>query len=329
MWHGWSLTPPEVSQLLHKTREVLRFKHYSFRTEGTYTHWIQTFLEFHHNRNPIQMGKQEVNRYLTHLANEKHVSASTQNQALCSLLFLYRWVLEQPLGWLDDLEHAKRSTHIPVVFNREEVKSILVQLEGTHWIMASLLYGAGLRLMECVRLRVKDIDFNYKQITVHDGKGNKDRVTPLPNAAVEPIKKQLAKVKALHESDLSEGFGHVYLPYALEHKYPEAPRLWAWQYLFPASKRSVDPRSGKVRRHHVEEQSLQRAVKEALRKTRIAKTGSRHTFRHSFATHLLEDGYDIRTVQELLGHKDVATTMIYTHVLNKGGKGVKSPLDKL
>lgn len=257
------------------------------------------------------------------------MSASTQNQALFALLFLYREVLKQPLGWLDDLERAPRNRPIPVVFTREEVKAILNRLEGTIWILAAILYGSGLRLMECIRLRVKDIDFQYRQILVHDGKGNKDRVAPLPCSVLEPLKKHLERVKSLHGTDLQEGYGSVYLPYALEKKYPDASQSWSWQYVFPASQRSVDPRSGKVRRHHVNEQVLQRAVKNAIRTAGINKAGSCHSLRHSFATHLLEDGYDIRTVQELLGHKDVSTTMIYTHVLNRGGRGTKSPLDSL
>lgn len=329
MWHGSILSEQEVQEALDRTRDVLRRKQYSLRTEGTYLQWIRSYLAFHQNRNPIQLAEPEATRYLTHLAVAKNVSASTQNQALSALLFFYREVLKHPLNWLDNMEHARRSRHIPVVFSREEIRAILTQLEGTSWLMASLLYGAGLRLMECLRLRVKDIDFNYTQITVHDGKGNKDRVTPLPQMVHEPLTKHLARVKILHETDLKEGFGRVYLPHALELKYPAASRSIAWQYVFPSSTRSADPRSGVVRRHHVNERFLQQKIKEALRKAGIHKPGSCHTLRHSFATHLLEDGYDIRTVQDLLGHKDVSTTMIYTHVLNKGGKGVKSPLDKL
>lgn len=329
MWHGWRLAPTEFNQLVQQTREVLRLKHYSIRTESTYVQWITSFVEFHHLRNPLQMGKSEVTAFLTYLANERKVSASTQNQALFALLFLYRQVLNQPLGWLDDMEHAPRNRPVPVVFSREEVKALLKQLEGTLWIMAAILYGSGLRLMECVRLRVKDIDFHYLQIIVHDGKGNKDRVAPLPNSVVEPLKRHLDRVKNLHEKDLREGFGFVYLPFALEKKYPGSARSWPWQYVFPAAHRSTDPRSPIVRRHHVNEQALQRAVKKALADAGIKKPGSCHTLRHSFATHLLESGADIRTVQELLGHKDVTTTMIYTHVLNRGGKGTRSPLDSL
>lgn len=329
MWHGWTLKPEELGQVLEKTREVLRFRHYSIRTESTYLEWIRRYLQFHQLRNPIHLKEAEVTRFLTDLAVKQKVAASTQNQALSALLFLYRHVLQQPLGWLDDLETAARSRTVPTVFSRDEIRSLLRYLDGIHWLMASLLYGSGLRLMECIRLRVKDIDFSYKQITVHDGKGNKDRLTPLPLATIDLLRKQLEHAKSVHELDVREGFGHVYLPNALERKYPELSKSLAWQYVFPASQRAIDPRSGKVRRHHIGEQSLQRAVKEAIRKAGIRKHGSCHTLRHSFATHLLENGADIRTVQELLGHKDISTTMIYTHVLNRGGKGAKSPLDSL
>jgi integron integrase len=275
------------------------------------------------------MGSTEVSQFLSHLAVKGKVAASTQNQALSALLFLYREVLKQPFEWLEDVQRAKRPSKLPVVFTKEEVRTILLQLEGSKWVMASLLYGSGLRLMECVRLRVKDIDFGYNQIVVRDGKGNKDRMTVLPGALKEPLQRHLNKVKAVHEEDLKEGFGQVYLPFALEKKYVNASREWSWQYVFPASKRSQDPRSGAIRRHHVDETILQAAVKKAIQAAGLAKAGSCHSLRHSFATHLLENGYDIRTVQELLGHKDVSTTMIYTHVMNKGGKGVRSPMDLL
>jgi integron integrase len=318
-----------MSQLLNQVRDLIRLRHYSLRTEEAYSRWIKEYILFHHKRHPGQMGEHEVSEFLSYLAVQRRVAASTQNQALSAILFLYRDVLKQPLDWLEKVERAKKPSRLPVVFTREEVRAILAQLDRSKWLMASLLYGSGLRLMECLRLRVKDIDFGYHQIVVRDGKGNKDRATMLPTSLEEPLQRHLAKVKALHEQDLKEGFGQVYLPFALEQKYPKADREWGWQYVFPASKRSVDPRSGTVRRHHVAESALQKAVYAAIRAAGVSKPGSCHSFRHSFATHLLENGYDIRTVQELLGHKDVGTTMIYTHVINKGGKGVRSPMDLL
>jgi integron integrase len=267
--------------------------------------------------------------FFSHLAIQGNVASSTQNQALNAIVFLYRHVLKRELGWLEEMQRAKKPAKLPVVFTPEEVKAVLDCLEGRPWLMAHLLYGAGLRLMECIRLRVKDIDFGQYQMVVRDGKGGRDRITLLPDRLVEPLKAHLEKVVALHKRDLSEGFGAVYLPFALEKKYPNANREWGWQYVFPASKRSLDPRSGIERRHHLDPTVLQRAVKQAIRTASLVKPGNCHTFRHSFATHLLEHGYDIRTVQELLGHKDVRTTMIYTHVLNRGGKGVRSPLDRL
>jgi integron integrase len=261
------------------------------------------------------------------LAVKEHVAASTQNQALSALLFLYNEVLKQELENFDDIVWAKKPKRLPVVLTRDEVQAVLRQLSGTNWIMASLLYGAGLRLLECLRLRVKDIDFGYRQILVRDGKGEKDRVTMLPHRVEEPLRQHLEEVRRLHQQDVQAGFGTVYLPYALAKKYPQAHREWAWQYVFPAPSHSVDPRGGIKQRHHLDEQILQRAVKAAVRKAGIAKHATCHTLRHSFATHLLEAGYDIRTVQELLGHTDLNTTMIYTHVLNKGGMGVRSPAD--
>lgn len=314
-------------KLLDQVREKLRVRHYSIRTEQAYVDWIKRFVLFHRKRHPETMGNREVSEFISHLATDRNVAASTQNQALSALVFLYQQVLGRELGWLDDLERAKRPARLPVVLTQAEVRSVLAHLDGRHELMAKLLYGAGLRLMECVRLRVKDADFERGEILVRDGKGGKDRVTLLPQSATEPLKNHLEKVRAVHENDLAAGFGEVYLPFALERKYQNAAREWGWQYVFPASKRSVDPRSGKERRHHIDEKSLQRAVKSAVRVSRTTKPATCHTFRHSFATHLLESGYDIRTVQELLGHKDVTTTMIYTHVLNKGGKGVRSPLD--
>lgn len=320
-----ALNPP---RLLDQVREAIRLRHYSIRTEQAYTDWIKRFILFHGKRHPREMGAAEVERFLTHLAVEGRVAASTQNQALSALLFLYREVLKVDLPWLGEMTRAKRPGRLPVVLTVEEVRRVLARIDGQQGLMADLLYGAGLRLLECVRLRVKDLDFEMRQITVRDGKGEKDRMTMLPQAVLEPLRAHLEKVKVLHAHDLEEGFGEVYLPYALDRKYPDASREWGWQYVFPAAGRSVDPRSGKERRHHVDEQTLQRAMKKAVRAAGLTKPASCHTLRHSFATHLLQSGYDIRTVQELLGHQDVATTMIYTHVLNRGGSGVISPLDR-
>jgi integron integrase len=314
-------------KLLDQMRLVLRLKHLSIRTEDSYVHWVKRFILFHHKRHPQDMGAPEIRAFLAHLAVEEHVAASTQNVALNALVFLYRHVLRQPFPELGEIERAKRPGRIPVVFTREEVASLLAHLMGTTHLMASLLYGAGLRLMECGRLRVKDLDFAYHQITVREDKGAQDRVTMLPQSLEPALQRHLVKVRLVYEADLREGYGAVYLPYAFANKDPGAAKSWAWQYVFPASKHSIDPRSGVERRHHISETVLQKAVKEALRHAGIPKRGSCHTLRHSFATHLLEDGYDIRTVQELLGHKDVNTTMIYTHVLQRGGRGVRSPLD--
>ncbi len=321
-----SAQPPK---LLDQVRERLRVKHYSIRTEQVYVDWIKRFIRFHDKRHPKDMGAQEIEAFLTHLAVKGKVSASTQNQAKSALLFLYREVLEQKLPWLDKVTQAKASQRLPVVLTVAEVQAVLKRLSGTHWLIASLLYGAGLRLMEAVRLRVKDVEFARHEIIVREGKGGKDRMTMLPESAIEPLKRHLAKVKALHEEDLAAGGGDVYLPFALAKKYPNAEREWGWQYVFPSAKLSTDPRSGVTRRHHVDEKGIQRAMKQAVRDAGIVKPATPHTLRHSFATHLLMTGYDIRTVQELLGHSDVSTTMIYTHVLNRGGKGVVSPLDRL
>ena len=315
------------TRLLDQMRNVMRLKHMSLRTEEAYVSWVRRFILFHDKRHPAEMGADEIRAFLTHLAVQRNVAASTQNGALNGLLFLYRHVLRQPFPDLEGIERAKRPQRIPTVFTAEEVQAILGQLSGTPHLMAGLLYGAGLRLMECVRLRVKDVDFAYQQITVRNGKGAQDRVTMLPQSLQQPLQRHLAKVKLLHEDDLQDGYGDVYLPYAFERKAPGAGKSWLWQYVFPASKRSIDPRSGVERRHHISETLLQRAIKNAIRQADIRKRGSCHTLRHSFATHLLENGYDIRTVQELLGHKDVSTTMVYTHVLQRGGKGVRSPLD--
>ncbi len=316
-------------KLLDQVRNRIRCKHYSIRTEQAYIEWIRKFIFYHGKRHPAEMGENEISDFLTYLAVKRRVAASTQNQALSAIVFLYREVIQRDLGEFENLIRAKRPSRLPVVFTTKEMKSILIQLEGNNWLMGHLLYGAGLRIMECMRLRVKDVDFDYKQVIIRNGKGNVDRVTMLPNIIADNLKLHLEKVKLLHGRDLKEGFGAVYMPYALERKYKNANRSWAWQYVFPASRRSVDPRTGIERRHHISETVIQRAIKTAIRNAEITKAGSCHSLRHSFATHLLESGYDIRTVQELLGHKDVSTTMIYTHVLNRGGKGVKSPGDML
>ncbi|HVS27665.1 MAG TPA: integron integrase [Burkholderiales bacterium] len=314
-------------RLLDQMRSAIRVRHYSRRTEQAYVHWTKRFIYFHNKRHPATMGEREVTEFLNHLAVQRQVAASTQNQALCAVLFLYKEVLGKELQWLDNLQRAKQPARLPVVFTSAEVKAVLAQLDGTKWLMASLLYGCGLRLSECLRLRVKDIDFGYGQLIVRDGKGAKDRVTMLPQNLVEPLKRHLEKVKALHGRDLAAGYGEVALPYALGRKYPNAGREWGWQYVFPSMRLSAEPETGVIRRHHLYDNILQRAIKEAVRKAGVNKPASCHTLRHSFATHLLQNGYDIRTVQELLGHQDVSTTMIYTHVLNKGGRGVVSPLD--
>ncbi len=317
-----------AKKLLDQTRDALRAKHYSYRTEETYTDWIRRFILFHHKRHPQDMGAPEIQAFLIHLASERTVAASTQNQALSAILFLYREVLQKEVEPIL-LSSAKRPERLPTVLTRKETLSVIDQLAGIHKLMAQLLYGSGLRLMECVRLRIKDLDYDYKTVTVRDGKGEKDRITPLPDSVIPALQRQMERVRLLHEEDLAAGFGEVYLPYALDQKYSNAARELAWQYLFPAPKRALDPRSGKQRRHHIDSSGLQRGVKEAARSASIRKRGTCHTFRHSFATHLLENGYDIRTVQELLGHKDVRTTMIYTHVLQRGGLAVKSPLDEI
>ncbi|MGI8731769.1 MAG: integron integrase [Pyrinomonadaceae bacterium] len=315
-------------KLLDQVRTVARLKHFSLRTEQAYVSWIRRFILFHKKRHPANMAEAEIRQFLANLAVEQEISASTQTVALSALLFLYRDVLKRELPYVEGIERAKPSKRLPVVFSRAEVQSVLAHLNGTYHLIASLLYGAGLRLSEAIRLRVKHIDFAANQITVREGKGDKDRVTMLPQIIRSSLQQHLLKVKVLHDKDVREGFGRVYLPYALARKYPNADRAFAWQYVFPALKRSIDPRTGTERRHHITPESMQRAVRSAIKLTQIRKNGSCHTFRHSFATHLLEDGYDIRTVQELLGHKDVRTTMIYTHVLNRGGRGVKSPLDR-
>ncbi len=320
---------PQASPLLEQVRGLIRFKRYSLRTEATYLDWIKRFILFHGKRHPRDMGGSEITAFLTHLAVEGQVAASTQNQALSALLFLYGQVLQVGLPYLDEIERPRRPRKLPVVLSREEAKALLAGLRGTYALMGQLLYGSGLRLMECMRLRVKDVDFALNQIIVRDGKGQKDRLTLLPQTVQTPLRLHLAKVKALHEEDLAQGHGRVYLPFALQRKYPGAATAWAWQYVFPAAKPSMDPRypDRRQRRHHANEKALQNAVKAAVRTAGLTKPASPHSLRHSFATHLLEGGYDIRTVQELLGHKDVATTMLYTHVMNRPGLGVKSPVD--
>ncbi|MBN1506660.1 MAG: integron integrase [Sedimentisphaerales bacterium] len=310
-------------------REALRSRHYSRRTEQTYCHWVKRFIYFHNVRHPAEMAEPQINAFLTHLAVKEKVSASTQNQALSALLFLYRHVIGREIGNLGEVIRARRPTRLPVVMTREEVKAVLANLAGDKWLMASLMYGAGLRLMEGLRLRVQDIDFSRNEILVRDGKGAKDRITMLPESLKAPLQDHLKQVKVIHEQDLAEGWGRVLMPDALDRKYPNAPADWRWQWVFPQESRWKNARSGEDGRHHVHESIIQKAVAGAVRKAGLAKRATCHTFRHSFATHLLEGGYDMRTVQELLGHKDVKTTMIYTHVLNRGGKGVKSPVDDL
>jgi integron integrase len=319
----------EPPKLLDLVRGKIRLKHYSIRTEQAYVDWIKRFILHFDKKHPKDLGALEVEQFLTYLAVQGKVAPSTQNQAKSALLFLYKEVLGIDLPWLDDVERAKAPKRLPVVLTQVEVQEILLQLDGTPHLVVSLLYGTGMRILEALRLRVKDVDFSRKEILIRDGKGFKDRVTMLPMMLIEPLKLHLKRVKALHENDLAEGYGAVYLPYALSKKYPHAEREWAWQYVFPSARLSVDPRSGETRRHHIQDQAIQRAVRQAVRDAGLTKPATPHTLRHSFATHLLEGGYDIRTVQELLGHSDVSTTMIYTHVLNKGGRGVMSPLDKL
>lgn len=317
------------SPLLEKVRDQMRVHHYSLRTEESYVQWIKRFILFHGKRHPAEMGEQEITAFLTYLAVKKNVAASTQNQALSAILFLYKKILNQDLDWMDGIVRAKRPQRIPEVLTPEQVRALLKQLTGTHQLIARLLYGTGMRLMEAIRLRVRDINFGYRQITVRSGKGEKDRVTILPDSLINPLQVHLARVRAVHARDLEEGYGRVYLPYALERKYKNASREWGWQYVFPSHKRSVDPVSREIRRHHFDERNLQRAIKEAAARLGYSGRVTTHTFRHSFATHLLESGSDIRTVQELLGHSDVKTTMVYTHVLQRGGRGVRSPLDRM
>ncbi len=329
--HNPSPSVPSAVQgkkLLDQYREALRSRHYSLRTETTYTSWVRQYILYHQKRHPREMGVREINEFITYLANQKTISASTQNQAISAILFLYRYVLSIQLEERALIPiRPTKPQHVPTVLSREEAKQVIAKMEGIYKVMAQIMYGSGLRLMEVLRLRVKDLDFANHQIVVRDGKGESDRITMFPEVLLEPLRLHLKQVKAQHELDLSRGYGTVYLPYALERKYPNANREFAWQYVFPAPILSIDPISGVKQRHHLNEANLQRAVKQAARLAKIDKPVTPHTFRHSFATHLLENGYDIRTVQELLGHKDVKTTMIYTHVLQRGGLAVKSPLD--
>ena len=316
-------------RLVERLREAIRSRHYSRQTEKAYWYWIRYFILFHGKRHPAEMGAEEVSAFLSWLATERNVAAATQNQALSALLFLYRVVLGIELPWLGELVRAQRPVRLPTVLSEDEVRRLLACVPERASIMVGLLYGAGLRQVECLSLRVKDIDFAYRQILVRDGKGAKDRVTMLPENLVQPLQRHLGKVRLLHGRDLKDGFGEVRLPFALSRKYPRAGRAWAWQYVFPSANRSADPQGGAVRRHHVHPDTLGRAVACAALRAGIEKRVSCHTLRHSFATHLLERGYDIRTVQELLGHSDVSTTMIYTHVVNKGARAARSPLDRL
>jgi integron integrase len=317
-------------RLLDQLRTAIRTRHYSRRTEEAYVAWVRRFILFHNKRHPSAMGAEEVNGFLSSLAVDGNVAAATQAQALSAILFLYRHVLEDRLPWLDDIVRARKPRKLPVVLTRDEVRSILGLLDGTPALVAALLYGTGMRLLEALRLRVKDIDFGPGIVTVREGKGAKDRRTMLPASMREPLRARIEEVRRLHRRDLQAGFGEVWLPAALSRKYRNAARELAWQYVFPAGRLAVDPRSGVMRRHHFDESSIQRAVHKAVLESGIEKAASCHTFRHSFATHLLEDGSDIRTIQELLGHADVKTTMIYTHVLQQsGGQSIRSPLDRL
>ena len=318
-------------KLIDEVRDVMRLHHYSIHTERTYCDWIKRYVRYHSmtNRQDLIDGEAKIEAFLTHLAVDKTVSPSTQNQAMNALVFLYKQVLKKPLDGKINAVRARKKVNVPVVMTREEVASIIALMEGTPQLAVKLLYGSGLRILEALRLRAQDIDYEFKQITVRSGKGAKDRVTPLPSSVIPLLKNHLLRVKVIHEQDLNQGYGEVYMPYALARKYPNAAKEWNWQYVFPARNLANDPRSSKVRRHHVDPSVINKAIKVAVRKTGLTKRISAHTFRHSFATHLLQRGTDIRTIQSLLGHKDVATTMIYTHVLQQGGHGVLSPLDDL
>lgn len=319
---------PDSPRLLDRLRDKIRLKHYSIRTEQAHVDWIKRLIWFHGKRHPVELGPSEIEAFLTDLAVVRRVAASTQNQAKSAVLFLYKEVLGVELPWLDRIDKAKAPARLPVVLTREEIAQLLGELHGLHALIGRLLYGTGMRVMEGMRLRVKDVEFSRQEILIRDGKGLKDRVTVLPRAIVPSLRDQLARAQELHRNDLSAGWGAVWLPYALARKYPQAGKEWTWQYVFPVDERSRDPRSGAVRRHHVSDQAFQRAIRQAVRDAGLTKPATPHTLRHSFATHLLESGYDIRTVQELLGHSHVSTTMIYTHVLNRGGRAVVRPLDR-
>lgn len=316
------------SKLLQKLRREIRRRNYSYSTEKSYCSWVVRYVRYHHLKHPAGMGAKEITEFLNYLANDRKVAASTENQALSALVFIYEHILKQPVDALHQLKRAKKPKRLPVVLSSKEAKSILSELRGKDKLVLGLIYGAGLRVSEALRIRITDLDFDYKQLTVRNGKGLKDRVTMLPETIIQPLKGHIGKVKLLHESDLEKGYGQTILPNALAVKYPDADRMFRWQYLFPANSRRKDPRTGIRHRYHISASNLRARVKEAARNRDIRKHVTPHVFRHSFATHLLKNGYDIRTVQELLGHKSVKTTMIYTHVLNKGRKGVKSPLDQ-
>ncbi len=318
-----------TARLYDSLVQALRVRHYSRRTEEAYIHWIGRFIRFHQRRHPRQLAETDVNHFLTHLAVKEHVAASTQNQALSAILFLYEHVLKHPLDRIAGVVRARRPKRLPVVLTAEEVSRVMAHLSGDKWLIAMMLYGGGLRLLEALRLRVKDLDFERREITIREGKGDKDRVTMLPKAVIRPLQKHLERVRAIHQQDLADGYGRVELPHALARKYPNANREWCWQFVFPQERRWRNAKTGEQGRHHSDESLFSRSLTAAVRKAGLTKHVTSHTFRHSFATHLLADGYDIRTVQELLGHSDVRTTMIYTHVLNRGGRGVRSPADRL
>jgi integron integrase len=325
---GRDASVAEKPKLLDRVSERIRAKHYSYRTEQTYRYWIRWFILFNDKRHPREMGKAEVERFLSWFASERKVSASTQNQALSALLFLYKQVLGVEIGWVEDVVRAKRRETVPVVLTQAEVDAVMSRLRGQYWLMAALMYGAGLRVSECLGLRLQEIDFGYRQITVRGGKGGKDRFVPLPDACAGAVQSQIENAKRVREADIAEGFGEVSMPLALSRRYPNAALEEGWWYLFPSIHRAVDPVSKRIKRHHMDPSPIRKAMKAALRGAGIRKRATPHTFRHSFATHMLENGYDIRTVQELMGHKDVATTEIYTHVLQRGAAAVHSPLDR-